>query len=105
MIWLEEAQYCLRIVDADPETKPPYRAVGSISIHGDVAILSGFLGTMKRSDMREFVDKMRRRGINHLITWRSDDHVMPLFEKIQTDSGPFNGWWHLKIDDEMGEDD
>jgi len=97
MIWLDESQYCLRIIDGDPAARPPYRAVGNIYIHGDVAILSGFHGKVMRADLREFLAKMRERKINHLILERTGNHRFPFASAINTPGGPFHGWWHIDM--------
>lgn len=98
MIWLEETQYCLRIVDSDPATKPPYRAVGSVYIHGDVAVLSGFLGDLKRADINEIFEKLYARKIEHLIVERVGNHRVPFGRKIHAPEGPFDGWWHIDLE-------
>ena len=97
MIWLDESQYCLRIVDGNKEEKPPYRAVGNIYLHGDVAILCGFHGKLMRTDLREFVFKMIERGVNHLLVDRSERHRIPLGKRIDTPGGPFHDWWHIDL--------
>lgn len=99
MIWLDVSQYCLRIVDSDPATKPPYRAVGSVYIHGDVAIISGFIGKLLKADGREIFQELHARNIKHLIVQRAGSHRMPLARQINTPDQPFDGWWHVRLDD------
>ncbi|MBX3629295.1 MAG: hypothetical protein KF908_05150 [Nitrosomonas sp.] len=98
MIWLEETQYCLRIVDADPATKPPYRAVGSIYVHSNVAIIVGFHGSFMRADVRELFEKLHERNIKHLLSDRADNHRVPFGQKINAPGGPFDGWWHIDLE-------
>lgn len=98
MIWIEESQYCLRIIDGDPAQRPPYRAVGTIIRHGDVAVLQGFLGQVTRSDLVEFIKKMNEIGVQHILLERVGAHRMPL-GKLIDGSGLFAGWWHIDIHD------
>lgn len=97
MIWLDESQYCLRIVDGDPAERPPYRAVGTVHRHGDVAILSGFLGQIKRQDLINFVIKMHEIGVCYILISRAGKHKMPFGSAV--DAGPFRGWWQIDIPD------
>jgi len=97
MIWLDESQYCLRIIDGDPAHKPSYRAVGNIYLHGDVAILCGFHGKLLRVDLRDLVSSLWDRGIRHLLTERSGSHRIPMGQRIDTPDGPFHDWWHVDL--------
>lgn len=99
MIWLEESQYCMRIIDADPAQRPPYRAVGTIVRHGDVVILKGFVGRVRRADIVEFIAKMREMGVRHILLERAGIHKMPLSKLIDGGSGLFSGWRHIDIND------
>lgn len=99
MIWLDVSQYRLRIVDSDPATMPRYRAVGSVCVHGDVAIISGFLGNSTRTDVREVFKELHVRNIKHLIVQRAGSHRMPFARQINTPGQPFDGWWHVRLDD------
>ena len=100
MIWLENSQYCLRIIDGDPAERPPYRAVGTVHRHGDVAILSGFLGEINKRDLIDFVRKMHEIGVRYILISRAGKHRIPLAQIIET-AGPFCGWWQINIPDIM----
>lgn len=97
MIWIEESQYCLRIIDGDPAQRPPYRAVGTIIRHGDVAMLKGFLGQFTRSDLVEFIKKISEMGVRHILLERAGNHRLPFGKKINAPEGPFDGWWHIDL--------
>jgi|GEM_PF-3561768 len=96
MIWLEPVAYQLRVIDGDPAEHPPYRATGLILVHGDTAVLKGFLGRVTRPDIVAFYRDLKNMGFRWAVAERTGNHRMPHGERIE--AGEFAGSWRVDLE-------
>ena len=95
MIWLECSGFRARAIDGDPSDMPPYRALGIVSVYGDIAILSGLVGRVRLNEIRQFYVELRISGCRWLLAQRTGNHRIPFGERIET--GPMAGWWQVDL--------
>ena len=96
MIWLEPTGARLRLIDGDPNDRPPYRALGILTFHRDIAVMDGLHGKIRPKEVTMFYRKLRsEHGIRWLLAERTGNHRMPFADRIET--GPFEGWWVVDL--------
>jgi len=105
MIWLDPTGSRVRVIDGDPKDRPPYRVLGLLTYHHDVAVIDGLLGRIKPCEVLKFYKMLRDvQGMRWLIAERQAIHKLPMGERIKGPH-PFAGWYAVdltKLDDENG---
>ena len=95
MIWLETSGYRARAIDGRPEDRQPYRALGVVSVYGQVAVMSGLLGRVRPAEVRAFYIDLRLKGCRWLLAERAGGRRLPY--GVLLEGGPFSGWWQVDL--------
>lgn len=88
----------VRAIDHVPTThRPPYAAICQVQrLSQTVCKLSGLLGSLSRGHMWLLAQMLRAQGFTVMYAERSDAHVVPLAERIET--GDWAGYWRLDLE-------